>query len=78
MVELTLAAQTVPFESEPQRPAAAGHCAKTVVNFLQYANPGAGNGSFIHRSIVRFIFRAGRRSQQRHQPVVFQRGGQLV
>ena len=59
---LTLSAQTVRFETNVGNidvqllPADAP---KTVANFLQYANSGAFNGSFIHRSVPSFVIQGG-------------------
>src|ERR1051326_2429887 len=62
LTTLTLSAQTVRFETNLGNinvrlfPADAP---KTVANFLQYANSGAFNGSFIHRSVANFVIQGG-------------------
>ncbi len=62
LTTLTLPGQTVRFETNLGNinvqllPADAP---KTVANFLQYANSGAFNGSFIHRSVHSFVFQGG-------------------
>lgn len=62
LTTLTLSGQTVRFETNVGNinvqllPADAP---KTVANFLQYANGGAFNGSFVHRSIPGFVFQGG-------------------
>src|SRR5882672_8264294 len=59
---LTLSGQTVRFETNVGNinvqllPA---DTPKTVANFLQYANSGAFNGSFIHRSVSGFVIQGG-------------------
>src|SRR5258708_16076787 len=62
LTTLTLSGQTVRFETNLGNinvqllPADAP---KTVANFLQYANSGAFNGSFIHRSVSGFVIQGG-------------------
>ena len=62
LTTLSLPAQTVRFETNLGNidvqllPADAP---KTVANFLQYANSGAFNGSFIHRSVPSFVIQGG-------------------
>jgi uncharacterized protein (TIGR03437 family) len=62
LTALALSGQTVRFETNVGNinvqllPADAP---KTVANFLQYANSGTFNGSFIHRSVAAFVFQGG-------------------
>src|SRR5205807_6250752 len=62
LATLTLFGQTVRFETNLGNinvQLLPTDAPKTVANFLQYANSGAFNGSFIHRSVANFVIQGG-------------------